>query len=92
MRNWSRYVGKSNVFQPRSGTPFWHLNNEPFWKLIPYEGGDEDIVKWLQGNPYSKGTTCKLIRYAEIDRELFEILQDKTNRAQIRILLIKHYL
>ena len=42
--NWSRYVGQSDVFQPRVGTPFWHLNNEPFWRLVPYEGGDEAVV------------------------------------------------
>ena len=65
--NWLRYVGQSDVFQPRVGTPFWHLNNEPFWRLVPYEGGDEAIGMHLQGNPYAPGTTRKLIRYAEID-------------------------
>lgn len=47
--NWSRYVGQSDVFQPRVGTPFWHLNNEPFWRLVPYEGSDEAIAIHLQG-------------------------------------------
>lgn len=92
MHNWSRYVGQSDVFQPKAGTPFWHLNNESFWRLIPYVGGDEAIATHLQGNPYSPGTTRKLIRYAEIDNELFELLQDKTNRAKLRTILIKHYL
>ena len=32
--NWSMYVGQSDVFQPRVGTPFWHLNNESFWQLV----------------------------------------------------------
>ena len=90
--NWLRYVGQSDVFQPRVGTPFWHLNNEPFWRLVPYEGGDEAIAMHLQGNPYAPGTTRKLIRYAEIDKELFELLQNETNRAKLRVTLIKHYL
>lgn len=90
--NWSRYVGQSDVFQPRIGTPFWHLNNEPFWRLVPYEGGDEAISMHLQGNPYAPGTTRKLIRYTEIDKELFELLQNETNRAKLRVTLIKHYL
>ena len=51
--NWSRYVGQSDVFQPRVGTPFWHLNNEPFWRLVPYEGGDEAIG--------CIGSTCRYI-------------------------------
>lgn len=90
--NWSRYVGQSDVFQPRVGTPFWHLNNEPFWRLVPYEGGDEAITIHLQGNPYALGTTRKLIRYAEIEKELFELLQDEINRAKLRTTLIKNYL
>ena len=90
--NWSRYVGQSDVFQPRVGTPFWHLNNEPFWRLVSYEGGDEAIAIHLQGNPYAPGTTRKLIRYAEIEKELFELLQDETNRAKLRTTLIKNYL
>lgn len=90
--NWLRYVGQSDVFQPRVGTPFWHLHYEPFWKLVPYEGGDEAIVMWLQGNPYATGTTRKHIRYAEIDQALFDLLQDETNRARLRITLIKQYL
>lgn len=90
--NWSRYIGQSDVFQPRVGTPFWHLNNESFWRLEPYEGGDEAIAIHLQGNPYAPGTTRKLIRYAEIDQDLFALLQDETNRAKLRTTLIKHYL
>ena len=90
--NWSRYIGLSNVFQPRVGTPFWHLHYEPFWKLVPYEGGDEAIAMWLQGNPYSPGTTRKHIRYAEVDQDLFNLLQDETNRAKSRTALIKHNL
>ena len=90
--NWSRYIGQSDVFQPRVGTPLWHLNNEPFWRLVPYEGGDEAVVIHLQGNPYAPGTTRKLICYAEIDKELFGLLQDETNRAKFRTTLIKHYL
>ena len=90
--NWSRYVGASEVFQPRVGTPFWHLHYEPFWKLVPYEGGDDAIAMWLQSNPYAPGTTRKHIRYAEIDNELFESLQNETVRAKLRIILIKNYL
>ena len=92
MHNWSRYVGQSDVFQPRAGTPFWHLNNEPFWRLVLYEGDEEAIAIHLQGNPYAPGTTRRLIHYAEIDNELFELLKNENNRVKLRIGLIKEYL
>lgn len=59
---------------------------------MPYEGGDEAIVMWLQGNPYAPGTTRKHISYAEIDQVLFDLLQDETNRARLRTTLIKYHL
>ena len=90
--NCSRYVGQSELFQAKAGTPFWHLNNEPFWKLVPFEGGDVAIVTYLQGRPYALSTTRRLIRYAEIDQELFDLLQSESNRAKLRVTLIKNYL
>ena len=42
-----------SIFKPKAGTPFWHLNSEPFWQLIPYEGGYATIVELQKGNPYS---------------------------------------
>ncbi len=72
------------------GTP--SITKGTFWRLVPYEGGDEANSMHLQGNPYALGTTRKLIRYAEIDKELIDLLQDETNRAKFRTTLIKHYL
>lgn len=45
LKNWKQYVGESFIFKPKAGTPYWHLNLEPFWQLIPFEGGFETIVK-----------------------------------------------
>ena len=33
LKLWKRYVGTSVVFQAKVATPFWHLQNEPFWNL-----------------------------------------------------------
>ena len=80
LKNWKRYVGESFIFKPKAGTPFWHLNSEPFWQLIPFEGGYKRIVELQKGNPYSPSTIRKNIKYAVIDKELYELLQDEGNR------------
>ena len=79
-KNWKRYVGESFIFKPKAGTPFWHLNSEPFWQLIPFEGGYKRIVELQKGNPYSPSTIRKNIKYAVIDKNLYELLQDEENR------------
>ena len=90
-RNWVRYVGDSVLFRPVIGTPFWHLQNEPFWKLISHDGtvitkGNMPTAK------YSVGSIRANIDYAEIDTALFTQMQNEEARAQLRVLLINTYL
>ena len=44
------------------------------------------------GNPTSARTIRQHIRYAEIDQELFDLLQSETNRVKLRDTLINSYL
>lgn len=91
-RNWKRHVGVSSLFHPKAGTPFWHMNSEPFWRLVPIEEDKERLTVLQMGNPTSARTIRKYIRYAEIDKSLFELLQNEINREELCDVLIKHYL
>ena len=89
--NWVRYVGPSVIFHAKIATPFWHLSNEPFWRLTSFSG--ETLTKDnFQGGKYSVVNLREQVAYAEIDKELFEMLQDKEVRAKIRVLMISTYL
>lgn len=88
LKNWKRYVKEVSIFKPKAGTPFWHLNSEPFWQLIPYEGGYATIVELQKGNPYSAATIHKYIKYAVIDKKLFLLLRDSSNRETLKRALI----
>ena len=88
LKNWKQYVKKVSIFKPKAGTPFWHLNSEPFWQQIPYEGGYRTIVKLQKGNPYSAATIRKYIKYAVIDKDLFLLLRDSSNRETLKRALI----
>jgi predicted restriction endonuclease len=90
--NWDRYVGRSVVFKPMIGTPFFHLHSEPFWTLVPFEGGEERIQELKKSNPYSVGTMRNNFRGAKIDTELFDLLHDEDVRAKLRVVLISTYL
>lgn len=92
MRNWKLYVRKDSIFRPIVGTPFWHLQYESFWKLEPFIGGDKTLSELKFTNPYSSSTLRAHIRYAEIDKELFMLMQSVENRKQLRDVLISTYL
>lgn len=94
-----RYIGHSIIFRPNIGQPFYHLQYEPFWALkenaqckaisMAAEGG----ASYGNKKPvYSiKGLKEKYL-YAEIDEELFHLLQNADARAQLRSTLISQYL
>lgn len=90
--NWKKYIGRSVIFTPIIGTPFFHLHSEPFWSLVPFVGGEETIEMLRKVNPYATGTMRKNFRCARIDHELFELLQDEDARAKLRTTLISTYI
>ena len=87
LKLWKRYVGTSVVFQAKVATPFWHLQNEPFWNLYLNNGKDQSTVT----SPYSV-SRLRENTHAIIDQELFELMRDEDSRARLRVPLISQYL
>lgn len=87
LKLWKRYVGTSVVFQAKVATPFWHLQNEPFWNLYLNNGKDLSTVI----SPYSV-SRLRENTHSIIDQELFELMREEDSRARLRVLLISQYL
>lgn len=84
-----KYIGKSLLFRPNIGMPYYHMQHEGFWHLIPKDG--HDVFKSSQVR-YSKTWLNNEFSHAQLDAELFELLQNEGVRAQLRVLLISTYL
>ena len=84
---WEIHVGDSLIFQPKIATPFWHLQNEPFWNLYLHSGENLNTVR----NPYSV-QKLRLETVAFIDGDLYRLLKDNESREVLKNLLIKTYL
>lgn len=89
-RVWEQYVGESDTFKPNITTPFWHMQSEPFWRLIAFDGR-EVTNKVFNGNQYSLENNRKQVAYAELATKLFDVLQNKNNRTSLESLLIETY-
>lgn len=56
---WKRYIGSSIIFTPKVATPFWHLQNEPFYRLFMNNGQlinggtGRYSIPWLRENTYA---------------------------------------
>lgn len=86
-RVWKHYIGASVIFTPKVATPFWHLQNEPFYRLYMNNGQlinggtGRYSIKWLRENTY-----------AMLDEKLFHLMLDENARAELRVTLVSSYL
>lgn len=75
--------------QPTPINPFFYLRGDKFWHHHP-RPGQEAVLAALRAPP---GITAfqAISDYAYLDDELFALLQDSANRAELRAVLINRY-
>lgn len=102
---WKRYLGESSIFTPDITKPYFHMQYEPFWNLVekhdlgtllvaedkPWSMGGQE-KKSLPPGGYSVKSMRNAFECAEIDKRLFEIMQNADARAMLRVILINEYL
>lgn len=89
--NWKRYI-KSEDTKPRPWTPFWHLNNENFWKIVPKSGNYDDIKNLAPGRTPTSQQMLDVIKYVEIDPDLFLLFTLDFARKKLKEVLVKTYI
>lgn len=85
--NWNRLVHTTH--HPIFALPYYHMNSEPFWMLIPNAGCE----KWIEskGSMRSLRNLITAVRYAQIDNELAVLLCKKESRDILKLHLVEHY-
>ena len=83
--NETRYTRGIAHFKPNIGMPYYHMNAEPFWKLVPRVPGNAP-------SSYAISTLRNFYKCAEIDHELFELMKVPATAQQLRKVLIDTYL
>lgn len=97
--NAKKFYANSPIFKPEVTKPYFHMQHEPFWRLVDSSDccaitmAAESTSKYGRSKPsYSLKGLRGQFRYAEIDNELFEFLKDDDARARLRVILISTYL
>lgn len=85
--NWSKLVFTNH--HPIFALPFYHMNSEPFWKLIPNLGCE----KWIESKSSMRsfGNLTTAVKTAVIDIELSLILLEPGNRDILKIAILDRY-
>lgn len=84
---WSALVTTSH--DCRISYPFYYMKSESFWKLKP-KAGFSDIDK-MGSLVKSFSSLNSAVDFAEIDKELFELLISETDRAILKQFLLDEY-
>lgn len=82
-RNWKAHV-HSDKFSPTITTPYWHLQNESFWRLNTYDGSE---LKKTYSEKYLREYTFSII-----DIDLFELLTEADNAVKLKEIIRNTYL
>ena len=84
---WKRFVGSSLVFKCKVATPYWHMQNEPFYTLCFNNGKTIHTFK----NTYSVAR-LREDTFAILDPDLYSLMKDSDSRSELRNVLISNYL
>lgn len=85
--NWNIWVKTPHTMN--FTLPFYHLSNEPFWKLILKPG--MNITLTNKNSIRSFQALNQSVHYAEIDKDLFFYLNQNIERETLRKTLIDKY-
>ena len=86
-QNWNQLVETNHT--RNFSLPFFHLRSEPFWYLLAKPG--KEIITTSSKSIKSFKNLKETIAFAEIDRELFLLLQEIPNQLWFEQLILENY-
>ena len=92
MKVWNRVLPKEPIFHSDAYLPFWYLQNDSFWHIVPRRG-QEDILSLMRDNNV-KPSEAKLndsVRCAELDEDLYFLMTLQSGRSSLKRVLLETY-
>lgn len=89
---WNKVLPDESFFQSEAYLPFWYLQSDSFWHIVPIRG-KEDIVS-LMRDTNIKPSEAKLkdsVKYAELDEDLYFLMTLPSGRSSLKRALLESY-
>lgn len=89
---WNRVLFDEPLFHLDAYLPFWYLQNDSFWHIVP-KRGKEDILSLMRDNNI-KPSESKLndsVRFAELDDDLYFLMTIPSGRSTLKRVLLETY-
>ena len=92
LKVWNRVLPNEPLFHPEAYLPFWYLQNDSFWHIVPIRG-KEDILS-LMRDTNIKPSESKLndsVKCAELDEDLYFLMTIASGRSSLKRALLETY-
>lgn len=92
LKMWNMVLPNESLFHPDAYLPFWYLQSDNFWHIVPIRG-KEDILS-LMRDTNIKPSETKLIdsvKYAELDEDLYFLMTLPSGRSSLKRALLETY-
>ena len=92
LKIWNLVLPNEPLFHPEAYLPFWYLQGDNFWHIVPIRG-KEDILS-LMRDTNIKPSEAKLIdsvKYAELDEDLYFLMTLPSGRSSLKRALLETY-
>ena len=92
LKMWNVVLPNEPLFHPDAYVPFWYLQSDNFWHIVPIRG-KEDILS-LMRDTNIKPSEAKLIdsvKYAELDEDLYFLMTLPSGRSSLKRALLETY-
>ena len=89
---WKRVLPNEPIFHPEAYLPFWYLQGDSFWHIVP-KRGKEDILSLMRDNNV-KPSEAKLydsVKCAELDDDLYFLMTIPSGRSSLKRTLLETY-
>ena len=92
LKMWNLVLPNEPLFHPEAYLPFWYLQSDNFWHIVPIRG-KEDILS-LMRDTNIKPSEAKLIdsvKYVELDEDLYFLMTLPSGRSSLKRALLETY-
>ena len=89
---WNRVMQNQSTLYSDAYIPFWCLQSDSFWHIIPYRG-KEDVLSLMRNPDITPSETMlkDSVKYAELDEDLFFLMTLSSGRSSLKRVLLETY-
>lgn len=92
LKIWNLVLPNEPLFHPEAYLPFWYLQSDNFWHIVPIRGKEEILS--LMRDTNIKPSEAKLIdsvKYTELDEDLYFLMTLPSGRSSLKRALLETY-